>query len=350
MWQFGIKISTIIRIRGIFYTSSIFYEFYYKYCNKIRPVREEDEMQSYLPEGCLVDSYENKYYISSLATLEEAMEQKQILEARSILCDSSRNLIVDLGFCKAVIPKNEGALGIESGQTKEIAIISKVNKPVCFVVTGFQTNDEKGVTPILSRRLAQSLCRDNFHTQLKPGDIIKGKVTHLETFGVFVDIGCGVASLLPIDQISISRISHPSDRFSVGDDIMVVVKSFDDSGRVCLSHKELLGTWEENIALFTTGETVAGIIRSVEDYGVFVELTPNLAGLAEPFAGAAVGKYASVYIKNIIPERMKIKLVLVDAFSAQYAPAPLQYFINSGSIEHWRYSPDLCQKLIESKF
>ena len=76
----------------------------------------------------------------------------------------------------------------------------------------------------------------------------------------------------------------------------------DQNLRVSLSHKELLGTWEENAALFSSGETVSGIVRSVEHYGVFVELAPNLAGLAEPKDGVKVGQQASVYIKNLIPD------------------------------------------------
>lgn len=63
----------------------------------------------------------------------------------------------------------------------------------------------------------------------------------------------------------------------------------DPAGRVSLSHKELLGTWEENAALFSPGETVSATVRSVESYGIFVELTPNLAGLAEPKAGVRAG-------------------------------------------------------------
>lgn len=61
-----------------------------------------------------------------------------------------------------------------------------------------------------------------------------------------------------------------------------MVRQVEPNGRVALSHKELLGSWEENAALFSPGETVAGVIRSSESYGVFIELTPNLAGLAEP--------------------------------------------------------------------
>ena len=103
------------------------------------------------------------------------------------------------------------------------------------------------------------------------GDVVDCRITHLEQFGAFADIACGIPSLLPIDMISVSRISHPKDRFTVGMDIKAIVKTTDGHHRISLSHKELLGTWEENAALFKAGETVPGIVRSVERYGIFVE-------------------------------------------------------------------------------
>ena len=164
-----------------------------------------------------------------------------------------------------------------------------------------------------------------------------------------MDIGCGVPSLLPIDLISVSRISHPSDRFFVGQNIKAVVKAF-DGDRICLSHKELLGTWEENASLFEQGETVTGIVRSVEEYGVFVELAPNLAGLAEPRNDVSVNQRASVYIKAIIPEKMKIKLIIVNASDTFFHDNEPRYFIDSGHISKWVYSSPLCPKRIETDF
>ena len=122
-------------------------------------------------------------------------------------------------------------------------------------------------------------------------------------------------------------------------------------GRVFLSHKELLGTWEENADKYAVGETVSGIVRSVEDYGIFVELAPNLAGLAESKEGIAPGEKVSVYIKAIIPEKMKVKLIIVDSFSEltdnQHA---INYFISAGKLTTWRYSPDGSNKKIITEF
>ncbi len=306
-------------------------------------------MKNYLPEGCIVSSPENIRLISSSAGLHEAMAAGKILECRALLCDNEHNIIVDLPCMKGIIPRIEGAIGINEGKTRDIALISKVNKPVCFKVISI-TSDETGTeTAILSRRIVQEECWKNYIEKLSSGDIIPARVTHLEQFGCFVDIGCGIPSLIPIDAVSVSRISHPSDRFTAGQDIRVIIKGV-DSDRVWLSHKELLGTWEENAAMFKTGETVSGIVRSIEDYGIFIELAPNLAGLAEIGRNAEIGQYASVYIKAVIPEKMKVKLIIVDIFNAEYKPAPLKYFVTGDHISSWRYPPESSEKIVETYF
>ncbi len=309
-------------------------------------------MSNYYPEGRLRDSWENAKYLGSYQALQDAMIQGRVLEARAAVCDANHDLLVDLGFCQGVIHHDEGAIGMEDGSTRDIAIISRVNKPVSFLVTGFEVDTTGMVRPVLSRRQAQLRCREEYLDTLRPGDIIDARITHLEAFGCFVDIGCGISSLIPIDAISVSRITHPSDRFQVGMDIKAVVKGRDEQGRITLSHKELLGSWEENSRQFHPGETVSGIVRSVEEYGVFVELTPNLAGLAEPRPGVRPGQQASVYIKSLIPERMKVKLVIIDSFDAPAAPAPepLRYYLTGGNIQRWDYSPAGCKKQVYTTF
>lgn len=302
------------------------------------------------PEGWLLDTVENREALRTPGGLMRAKEEDRILEARALICDSEHNLIVDLDCMKGIIPRQEGALGLEDGTTRDIAVISRVNKAVCFKILDIKRLPDGKQQAVLSRRAAQQQAMGDYISRLASGDIIDVRVTHLEPFGAFVDIGCGIPSLIPIDLISISRISHPRDRFHVGQDIKAVVKSFEENRRVCLSHKELLGTWEENAARFAPGETVAGIVRSQESYGVFVELSPNLAGLAEPREDVHPGQSASVFIKNLIPEKMKVKLIIVDAFDAAYKPEPPDYFISSGHIDRWLYSPPACARVIETVF
>ena len=306
-------------------------------------------MMSYLPEGFLINTKENNFYLSSIENFNRALFEKTPLEQRVSFCDCNHNLHIDFGFIHGVIPRDECALGISDGSTRDIAIISRVNKPVRFIIKEIKEFGNKK-TAILSRAAVQKSFLNDYLPTITTGDIIDARVTHLESFGVFCDIGCGINALLPIDNISVSRIPHPSARFTAGDDIKVIVKAFDDNGRVILSHKELLGTWEENAAKFNVGETVSGIIRSIENYGIFVELTPNLSGLAEFTEGVSNGQHASVFIKSIIPEKMKFKLIIVDAFNAQYPKIKPHYFIESGHLDYFRYSPQNCCKNILTTF
>ena len=304
-------------------------------------------MKEFYPEGYKNMPYKKRVYTP--AFLNDCIEKEEILEAVALLCDEEHNIIVDLGCMKGIIPRNEGAIGIAEGLTRDIAVLSRVGKSVCFCVTELKTDDDGNAFALLSRRKAQEKFKEWFFENITVGDIIPARVTHLETFGAFCDIGCGCASLLPIDSISVSRITHPQDRFSTGDDIYVVVKNISDDGKITVSHKELLGSWQENADMFSWGQTVTGIIRSVEDYGVFVELTPNLAGLAEPCQTAKVGDCASVYIKSILPEKMKIKLIIIDSFSAN-PKKETHYFKKEGRIEKFCYSPPCCQKKMETIF
>ncbi len=306
-------------------------------------------MSEFYPEGELIGSEANRRAVSSEESLKECILSGRIVEAPCIVCDSGHNLIVDFGFIKGIIPRTEGAIGIDDGTTRDIALISRVNKSVCFKVTAFANNEHGNKTVILSRRMAQQECMSRYISKLTPGDIINAKVTHLEQFGCFVDIGCGIPSLIPIDAISVSRINHPSNRMSVGQNIKAVIKSI-ENGKISLSHKELLGTWEENSSFFKAGETVTGYIRSIESYGIFVELTPNLAGLAELKENVYVNQHASVFIKAIIPEKMKVKLIIVDTFDSGYVPSGFKYFIESGHINSWIYSTPSSDKVIRTDF
>ncbi len=307
-------------------------------------------MKKYKPEGKLLSTPENRAALEDINSLMQAYTKKTPLEARVILCDNDHNLHLDLGAVRGIIPRNEGAIGIEDGSVRDIALISRVNKPVVFRITGFEDDGYGERIAILSRRAVQQDCYNEYISKLVPGDVINARITHIEGFGAFADIGAGLVALIPIDAISVSRIPHPNVRFSTGDDIRAIVKDVADDGKITLSHKELLGTWEQNAQNFCAGQTVPGIIRSVEKYGVFVELAPNLAGLAEPVPDVYPGQHATVYIKSLIPERMKVKLIIVDAFSADYPPDRPQYYTDAQHISQWIYSPECCPRQIESTF
>ena len=290
----------------------------------------------YLPEGFRLHTPENRW-VNTPAAMDQAAEEEQILEGIVTRCDCAHNLVVDCNGITGLIPRSEAALGLSSGRTREIALLSRVGKPVCFQVIG-----EGDGQYLFSRAKVQQKALNYLMEHLLPGDVISARVTHLEPFGAFVDIGCGLTSLVGIEHISVSRIAHPAERFYPGQWIHVAVRGVDPSlGRVHLTHRELLGTWLENARRFSPGETVSGVVRGNEDYGVFVELSPNLSGLAERKEGVASGDGVSVYIKSILPEKMKVKLILIDKLES--APStlirPEDYQITQGRLQHFLYSP-----------
>ncbi|MCI8393126.1 MAG: S1 RNA-binding domain-containing protein [Clostridia bacterium] len=124
-----------------------------------------------------------------------------------------------------------------------------------------------------------------------------------------------MSGLLYIEDICISRIKSPGERFEIGQNVQVMVKDIDkEQNRVSFTYKELLGTWEDNIKEFKQGTVVQGIVRDTEKEknGIFIELTPNLVGLAEYKDNIEYGQNVNVFIKKIIPEKKKVKLLIYD--------------------------------------
>lgn len=267
----------------------------------------------FYPEGCCEKLGKT---FASIDEIKNAMIKNEIIEGKVLLCDREHNLHIDLGVIRGIIKREEGAIGIDDGTVRDIALISKVGKSICFNIIGFERDVFGNTFAVLSRKSVQEKCKKEFLDNLKNGDVIDAKVTHLEKFGAFIDIGAGINSLIPIDMLSVSRISHPKQRLTEGQKIKVALRKR-EGDKLTFTLKELLGSWEENADLFTPGETVTGVIRSIEDYGVFVELMPNLAGLAEIDDNLFEGQSVAVYIKSIIKQKMKIKLIIVEAYEQE---------------------------------
>lgn len=266
------------------------------------------EYQKFIPEG-----WEENFRPMSKEYLTKAMTAGNIMQGLVKKCDANYNLHIDFGNnLTGIIPREEiEAINIdETGFPKPNICMSKVNHYVQFKVKEVSPNDKF----ILSRKEVGKEALNWVKTELKEGDIVNGIVKSMQPYGVFVEIGGGIVGLLHIEDISVARIKSPLERLKIGQKIKVVVKSIDRrQERVILSYKELLGTWEENIKEFEEGSTIIGIAREVEKSknGIFIELKPNLVGLAEYKEGIEYGQTVNVYIKKIIPEKKKIKLMII---------------------------------------
>ena len=145
------------------------------------------------------------------------------------------------------------------------------------------------------------------------GQILNGTVKNIKPYGAFIKLENGVTGLAYIEDLSVARIKTPEERVKLGQNLQIMVKSIDrKQNRVMLTYKELLGTWEENAEKFQEGTYTRGIVRETErnKNGIFIELTPNLVGMAEYTEDLEYGQEVEVYIKKIVPERRKIKLLI----------------------------------------
>lgn len=285
-------------------------------------------MLSYRPEGHVIR-------LPSADALRKGAGTGEIFQARCVKCDEFHNLHVDLGILRGLIPREEAALDIGEDQAKEIAILSRVGKTVSFQVLGF---DHQGIA-ILSRRAAQAEARAHFLSVLSPGDVIPALVQNPARFGVFCDIGCGFTALMRIDRCCISRLQSTQELYCTGMPIFTAVLGVDKgAAQIDLTGRELLGTWEENAAQFRAGQTVIGTVRSVMSYGTFIELSPNLSGLAETELPLAIGDSVSVYIRSINPDNHKIKLSVLEILPQKHR-SKTTFFISSGHLDRWEYFP-----------
>ena len=266
------------------------------------------EYQRFIPEG-----WEENLKPITKEKLNEAMQNGNVMQGIVKSCDTNYNLYIDFGNdVTGIIPRTEvEQINLNGTSIPDPRIcINKVNKFVQFKVKGIADEDKY----ILSRKEVENEALDWIKNDLEEGQIVKGIVKNIKPYGAFVEVGGGIAGLLHIEDISVARIKSPSERLKIGQKSNFVVKSIDrGSKRVLLSYKELLGSWEENAQKFTEGSTVKGIVRETEKdkNGIFVELTPNLVGLAEYKEGIEYGQNVDVYIKRIIPEKKKVKLIII---------------------------------------
>lgn len=292
----------------------------------------------------------------TLRFVKHAISNETILEAQVIACDEKNTLTVSIGDgIIGKIPFEELEYHVDGKDTKPVAATSKIGKHIKFIPESIEKLDNNDYLVNCSRKHSQKLCYDNYISKLVPGDIIDARVIKIVGYGIFCDIGCGYVALLPTNDISVTHIVNPETALKHVHKLKVVVKSTDDN-KIQLSHKELLGTWEEEVSKFSIGDIVYGTVLTKESYGVFIRISQNLSGLADiSEIDVEVGDTVAVKISSIKPENMKVKLILIhkiDECSGDESSERLsfKYTMTEGHISDWVYSTPEAKKQIESHF
>lgn len=262
----------------------------------------------FLPEG-----WNNEITKVDKTNIKQYIQNREILQGLVKECDDNYNLHINFeNGLNGIIPREEveGINIQENGLPKENLCTGKVHKFVQFKVKDIDSQN----TLILSRKQVQQEALNYIKNDLKVGQKVTGIVKNIKPYGAFIEIGGGIVGLAHIEDLSVARIKTPHERLKIGQKLEVVVKSIDrEQGKVILSYKELLGSWEENAEKFTPGIKVKGKVRETEKNknGIFIELTPNLVGMAEYEEGLEYGQDVEVYIKKIDMDKKKIKLLIV---------------------------------------
>ena len=265
----------------------------------------------------------------------------EVLQSTALAYDTDRRLRFELGGMRGIMPFADCVDAAPGETVKDIAVLTRVGRPTCFVILGTESDENGEEYYLLSRAEAQRRCRAQYLDTLEAGSVIPCTVTHIENFGAFCDIGCGALGLLGTRRICMSRPAHAADCLRVGQRIFTAIRTIDPvQRRVTLTMRELLGTWQENAARFRAGQTVTGVVRTVTDYGAFIALTPNLCGLAETDGRLRPGQAVCVFIRAILPETLRIKLTVLHSLEA-LPPQALVYTRTEGHLDLWRYgTPD----------
>lgn len=148
---------------------------------------------------------------------------------------------------------------------------------------------------------------------LRPGDVRRGTIVNLTSFGAFVDLG-GIEGLIHISEMSWDRLRHPSDVLKPGDEVQVYVLSVSpEEGRVALSLKRLRPSpWIDVDSRYQVGQIVEGNVTNVVSFGAFVRLEEGLEGLIHVSELADGGL---MHPRNVVREgdHVQVRVLNIDA-------------------------------------
>ncbi len=283
------------------------------------PIQVGDVVEVYLEskedsEGIIVLSREKAEKIKVWDEISKVYEKGGMVHG-TIVGKTKGGLIVDIGV-RAFLPGSQ----VDLRPVRDLdRVIGKT-----FPMKIIKLNQRRGNIVLSRRELLEDErkgLKEKTLATLEEGKVLKGKIKNLTEYGAFIDLG-GLDGLLHITDMSWGRIGHPSELFTVGDEVEVVVLKFDrQTERVSLGYKQRLSDpWKNVTEKFEPGAKVKGKVVSITDYGAFVELEPGAEGLVHisemswtqrvkhPSKVVTVGDVVEVVILDIDQSARRISL------------------------------------------
>nr|WP_228130188.1 30S ribosomal protein S1 [Desulfotalea psychrophila] len=265
-------------------------------------------------EGGLLLSREKAIAIKVWEDIAKIQEEDSTIEGR-IESRVKGGMSVDIGV-PAFLPYSQ----IDLRPVKDLDAL--IGESLEFKVLKF---NKKRNNVVISRRAileeARNKLREEMRSKLEEGQIIKGAITNITDYGLFIDMG-GMDGLCHITDLSWGRVSHPAKLYKVGEELEVKVLKYDkEHDRVSLGVKQLRDDpWATVVDRYPVSQQATGKVVSITDYGVFVELEEGVEGLIHvsemtwskkprhPSKMVAVGDEIEVMVLNIETETKRISL------------------------------------------
>ncbi|NQU17844.1 MAG: S1 RNA-binding domain-containing protein, partial [Candidatus Saganbacteria bacterium] len=204
----------------------------------------------------------------------DAYRKKSLLEA-SVVSAVRGGLLVNCNGIRGFIPASQ--VSKKPGTTLE-SFVSK-NIPVKII----QVNHRQGKIVMSHSQAAGDKEKEDalkMIDHLEMGQIKKGRVSSLKSFGAFVDLG-GIEGLVHLSELSWKRVKHPSEVLKVGEEVEVLILGVDKTAKkISLGMKELQpDPWEKAAELYKQDQVVKIKILRFVKFGAFVELEMGVEGL-----------------------------------------------------------------------
>ena len=225
-------------------------------------------------KGQLILSHRKARMSRSWERVNQALENDEIIKGY-IKCRTKGGMIVDVFGIEAFLPGSQIDVkpirdyDIFVGKTMEFKVV-KINQEFKNVVVSHKA--------LIEAELEQQ--KKDIISKLERGQVLKGVVKNITTYGVFIDLG-GVDGLIHITDLSWGRVSHPEEVVKLDQELDVVILDFDDERkRIALGLKQLQPhPWDALDADLKVGDKVKGKVVVMADYGAFVEIAPGVEGL-----------------------------------------------------------------------
>ena len=279
----------------------------------------EDEVEVFMEkvednDGNVVLSKEKANKIKIWDDLVKNYEADEIIQG-TVIAKAKGGVTVDIGL-KAFLPGSQ--IDLRPIRNLEKLIGEKFDMKI------IKMNKKRG-NIVLSRRILLEEQRKQIRTgtleKMDEGNLIEGIIKNITEYGVFIDLG-GIDGLLHITDMSWGRVNHPSEMFSIGDKVTVVVLKYDkEKERVSLGLKQTSpDPWVDVDSKFPVDTKIKGKVVSVTDYGVFVELEKGIEGLVHisemswsrhvkhPSKIVAIGDEVEALVLTLDKEKKRISL------------------------------------------